>query len=120
LFHRFDVLWTPTVLIMDPNGIERARIEGYLPRTEFRAQLELALGRVAFMGKHWADAIQRYSGVVGNYSNTFASPEALYWRGVSVYKLKNDHTVLAPVAKELKERYPHSLAALKASVWADE
>ena len=45
LFHRFDVLWTPTVLILDANGIERARNEGYLPNLEFRAQLEMGLAR---------------------------------------------------------------------------
>jgi acetolactate synthase I/II/III large subunit len=48
-FHRFDVLWTPTVLILDANGIERARNEGYLPNSEFRAQLEMGLARIVFM-----------------------------------------------------------------------
>jgi hypothetical protein len=50
-FHRFDALWTPSVVILDANGVERFRIEGYLPKDEFRAQLELGLARVAFMAR---------------------------------------------------------------------
>jgi hypothetical protein len=44
------------VVILDSDGDERFRIEGYLPKHEFRAQLELALARVAFMNKKWAEA----------------------------------------------------------------
>jgi hypothetical protein len=62
-FKRFDVLWTPTVLFLDSSGIERRRIEGYLPRGEFSAQLELALGRIAFMHKQWAEAEKWYNDV---------------------------------------------------------
>jgi len=45
-------LWTPTILVMDANGVERYRIEGYLPKNWFRARLEMGLGRVAFMHKN--------------------------------------------------------------------
>lgn len=82
----FDVLWTPTALIMDPKGKERFRIEGYLPKSEFRAQLELGLARIAFMHKQWAEAERTYAGVAERYLETVAAPEAVYWRGVSRYK----------------------------------
>ncbi|TMB11454.1 MAG: thioredoxin family protein [Deltaproteobacteria bacterium] len=42
---RFGVQWTPTILIVDPSGTERHRIEGFLPVEEFLAQLVLGLGR---------------------------------------------------------------------------
>jgi len=117
-FHRFDALWTPTVLILDSNGVERQRIEGYLPKDEFRAQLELGLARVAFMHKRWADAEQRYTQVVERYPDSKAAPEAVYWRGVSRYKATNDHTVLGQVPEQLKGEYADSVWALKASVWS--
>jgi TolA-binding protein len=103
---------------MDPDGEERLRIEGYLPKTEFRAQLEMGLARVAFMRKQWADAERRYAQVVERYPVQMVAPEAVYWRGVSRYKATNDHTVLGEVAEQLKERYPDSVWALKASVWS--
>jgi thioredoxin-related protein len=117
-FHRFDAVWTPTVLIMDSSGEERWRIEGYLPKNEFRSQLEIGLARISFMDKQWADAEQRYTQVMERYPETAAAPEAVYWRGVSRYKRTNDHTVLGGVAEELEEKYPQSVWAKKASVWS--
>ncbi|HEY3039481.1 MAG TPA: hypothetical protein VGJ66_12140 [Pyrinomonadaceae bacterium] len=117
-FHRFDALWTPTILILDSEGKERWRLEGYLPKAEFRAKLELGLARVGFMHKQWADAEEKYASVVAHYPETLAAPEAIYWRGVSRYKATNDHTVLSPTAEELARKYAGSEWALKASVWA--
>jgi hypothetical protein len=117
-FHRFNALWTPTVLILNSDGVERLRIEGYLPKTEFRAQLEMGLARVAFMQKQWADAQRRYAEVVERYPDSKVAPEALYWQGVSRYKRTNDHTVLGETANTFVEKYQDSVWALKASVWS--
>ena len=116
-FHRFDALWTPTVLIMDSDGKERWRIEGYLPKTEFRAQLELGLARVDFMHKHWSEAERRYAGIAERYPETFAAPEAIYWRVISRYKATNDHNVLVVAAEELSQKYPDSEWSVRASVF---
>ena len=116
-FHRFDALWTPTVLVLDANGVERYRNEGYLPKDEFRAQLELSLARVAFMNKDWASAERRYAEVLDRYPNTEAAPEALYWKGVSHYKATNDHVVLGELPKLFREKYPDSIWALKTIAW---
>jgi len=110
-------LWTPSVLILDPKGVERFRLEGYLPKDEFRAQLELGLARVAFMSKNWADAERRYAEVLERYPNSQAAPEALYWEGVSHYKATNDHTVLGQLPEQFKQKYPDSAWALKTLAW---
>ena len=44
-FHRFDAVWTPTVLLLDAAGKERARLEGYLPNNDSMAALKNGLGR---------------------------------------------------------------------------
>ena len=103
---------------MDSSGKERWRIEGYLPKNEFRSQLEMGLARISFMNKQWADAEQRYAQVMERYAETAAAPEAVYWSGVSRYKKTNDHTVLGGVAEELRKKYPKSVWAQKASVWS--
>jgi TolA-binding protein len=118
-FHRFDALWTPSVIILDQNGKERFRIEGYLPKDEFRAQLELALARVAFMSKGWADAERRYAEVLERYPKSKSAPEALYWKGVSRYKATNDHTVLGELPGMFQEKYPDDEWALKTAAWVD-
>jgi len=103
---------------MDADGVERYRIEGYLPKNLFRARLEIGLGRVAFMHKKWADAETIYAGVAEKYADTSVAAEAIYWRGVSHYKATNDHTVLGEVAKELAEKYPRDEWTLKSLPWA--
>ncbi len=116
-FHRFDTAWTPTVVILDLKGVERYRIEGYLPKDEFRAQLEMGLARLAFMSKDWSAAEDLYTAVLGRYPNSKAAPEALYWKGVSRYKATNDHTVLGQLREQFQQQYPDSIWALKASTW---
>lgn len=110
-------MWTPTQIILDSNGDETYRNEGYLPKEEFRAQLELGLARVAFMNKDWKDAERRYAEVLDRYPNSKAAPEALYWKGVSHYKGTNDHTVLGQLAEEFRQKYTDSIWALKTLAW---
>ena len=104
------------MLILDSKGVERFRLEGYLPRDEFRAQLELSLARVALMSKQWADAESRFAKVLERYPNSHAAPEALYWKGVSHYKTTNDHTVLGELPGQFNQ-YPDSIWALKSLAW---
>ena len=117
-FKRFDAIWTPTVLVLDSAGNERWRIEGYLPRKEFRAQLEMGLARVAASQKKWSDAERRYTEIVDRYGDTTVAAEALYWRDVAKYSQSHDAGPLMSVARELSEKYPDSVWTQKASVWA--
>lgn len=117
-FKRFDAVWTPTVLVMDSDGHERWRIEGYLPKDEFRAQLEMGLARVALMRKKFDESEKRYAQIVEKYPRANVVAEALYWRDVSKYSRTHDHAPLTSVAAELKQRFPESEWATKASVWA--
>lgn len=105
-FHRFDSVWTPTALVLDENGKERHRIEGYLPKDEFAAQLLLGLARVAFMQKKWGDAEKIYDEILLKYPNSEAAPESIYWKSVSQYKGKHDHTCWAKRRKPYSKNIP--------------
>jgi uncharacterized protein HemY len=102
---------------LDPSGTERHRIEGYLPKEDFEAQLAMALGRIAFKEKKFPQAERIYADVAEKQANTSSAPEARYWRAVSHYKATNDHTVLGQVAEELQENAPASVWAKKALPW---
>ena len=119
-FHRFDAVWTPTVLVMDPNGEERWRLEGYLPREEFRAYLELGLARVAFMKKDWATAERHFSSVADNHPDSKFAPEAVYYRGVSRYSASHDGAELGNTAAALKEKFPGNEWQLRSLPWLSE
>jgi thioredoxin family protein/tetratricopeptide repeat protein len=117
LSERFGVYWTPTILILDPTGVERHRIEGFLPTEEFVAQLVLGLGKSAFERQQFGEAERRFREVVERFPNTDAASEALYWTGVARYKATNDPSALAQTAEEFTRRYQDSAWAKKASVW---
>jgi TolA-binding protein len=115
---RFEVQWTPTVLILDHAGKERHRIEGYLPADDFLGQLELGAAHVAFAEKKFDEAERRYRAIVDELPDTDAAAAALYWAGVSRYKGTNDPAPLKETALAFQRRYTGTDWAKKASVWA--
>ena len=114
---RFGVMWTPTVLILDSEGNERYRIEGFLPTPDFLAQLHLGLAQTAFKTGNFEDAEQRFRAIVDEFPDNAAAAEAMYWAGVSRYKGANDAAALGATAAAFKQRYTDSPWAKKASIW---
>ena len=112
-----SVQWTPTVLILDSSGVERHRIEGFLPAEDFLAQLTIGLAKSAFGRNDFAEAERWFKQVVDTYPDTETAAEALYWTGVSRYKGSNDASALGATARAFTERYENSSWAKKASVW---
>ena len=117
LGERFNAQWTPTVLIVDPDGQERHRIEGFLPADDFVAQLTLGLAQAEFARGRFAEAEPIFRRVADTYPKTESAPEALYWAGVSRYKATNDAGALVDTARAFSQRYTDTSWAKKASVW---
>jgi hypothetical protein len=115
---QYNAQWTPTILVIDPAGAERHRIEGFLPAEDLVSQLMLGLGRSAFAREQWDEAERWFREVVDRFPDSEAAPEALYWAGVSRYKGKGDATALRSTAGAFEQRYQDSSWAKKASVWA--
>jgi len=116
VFERFHALWTPTQLILEPDGTERFRIEGFLPVEDFLAELELGVGRFLFEREDYEGAERRFQSVCQSHPKAGAAPQACYWAGVSAYKAHQ--APLHDTAVLLRERYPESEWTRKASVWA--
>lgn len=114
---RFGVTWTPTTLIIDPSGIERHRIEGFLPADEFLAQLHLGLGQLAFHAGRFEEAARHFDNVLARFADSDAAPEAQYWGGVARYKASGDPAALGATSRALDSSYAGSVWAKKASVW---
>ena len=115
---RFNAQWTPTVLIVDRDGHERHRIEGFLPADEFLHQLEIGAAHAAFARQDHGDAERRFRDIVNKYPESDVAAEALYWAGVSKYKATGDPSSLKDTAHAFGERYQRSTWAKKASIWA--
>ena len=74
---RLNVHWTPTVLILDHDGVERHRIEGFLPLDDFLAQVKLGLAKSALQRGALEDAERRFREVVAEHPQSDPAPEAL-------------------------------------------
>jgi tetratricopeptide (TPR) repeat protein len=117
LSEMFNAQWTPTILLVEPPGTERHRIEGFLPVDDFASQLALGVAKSAFARGQFAEAQRAYDEIVNKFPNTDAAAEAQYWIGVSRYKATGDPGALAETARRFKERYADTSWAKKASVW---
>lgn len=115
---RFGADWTPTILILDSEGHERHRIEGFLPNDDFLAQLHLGLAHAAFTAGKFEQAAERFEKIVRDFPGTDAAPEAQYWAGVAKYKATGNAEALKATAEAFKQRYADSTWAKKASIWS--
>jgi hypothetical protein len=114
---RFGAQWTPTILIVDREGQERHRIEGFLPADDFLSQLILGSAHAAFAAGDFARAERLFEQVMSSFPSTDAAPEAQYWAGVSRYKATGDAAALKETARKFTERFQDTSWAKKASVW---
>ncbi len=113
----YGAQWTPTILVIDADGTERHRIEGFLPVEDFLSQLGLGMAQAAFKRNDYQTAETLFRRVVDEYPNSEAAPEALYWAGVAQYRASNDAGALKATAVAFADRYQSSSWAKKASVW---
>jgi tetratricopeptide (TPR) repeat protein len=120
-FKRFGAIygaqWTPTILMLDPEGVERHRIEGFLPLDDFLSEVWLGLGHIAFHAGSYEDAEGLFEKVLSQLPASEGAPAAQYWAGVSRYKASGDAKDLVATAAAFKARYQDSVWAKKASVW---
>jgi len=117
LSEKYGAQWTPATLVIDAGGVERHRLEGFLPAEDFAGQLLLGRAHAARLAGDFAEAATRYKLVIERYPLTDAAAEAQYWAGVARYKATNDFHALIETARAFDERYQESAWAKKASVW---
>ena len=114
---RFAAFWTPTVLVIDPEGVERHRIEGFLPPDDFLDQLTLGLAHGHFQHREWHEAERLFREVTERHPEGDGAAEATYWAGVSHYKATGDAAALRHTAEEFAQHHQDTPWATKASVW---
>lgn len=117
LGEKYAAQWTPTILVLDTKGVERHRLEGFLPEEDFASQLLLGRAHAARLAGEFPDAEDRYKLVIERYPLTEAAAESQYWAGVARYKATNDHHALIETSRAFEQRYQDSPWAKKASVW---
>jgi hypothetical protein len=107
---RFDVVWTPTLVLVDGAGKGHQKlVPASLAPEEFIAVLLTSLGRSLLSLRRYGDAITRFDRALRGRAHRIAAPEALYWRGVAQYKAGD---------KEAMQRSWGEVASHPDSYWA--
>lgn len=119
-FKRFEVQWTPTIMLLDGEGEEHYRFEGYLPAPNFLAQLDFGRGRVAFHEKRWDDATREFNAAASRDPKTELAAEAGYWAAVAQYQKTHDATALKEWGKRVRAEFPNTTWAKRSAVYASE
>ncbi len=113
--NKYRILWAPTILVLDSNGTEYYRFNGFLPPDEFIPQLEFGVGKMSLEKQDIKTADTQMRRVVEKYPKSDIAPEAQYWAGVIAYQLTHDVNDEVTEWKKIKENYPNSIWAKKVS-----
>ena len=105
---RFNIQWTPTVITLDEEGKEHHRTIGFLAPEEFIPSLMLGVAKCHFDREKFSKAIPMLEDILKNHQKSEAAPEAVYVRGVALYKSTHKADFLKEILKRLQAEYPSS------------
>jgi len=118
LMRRFDVVWTPSFFVHDPEGKDHHRFVGYVPADDLFAHLWLGQGKILYDSGRHAEAIKMFETVLSGHPDSGPAPEAAFLRGVSGYKAFQDPRELRKAYDLLAARYPRSEWTRRADPYA--
>jgi tetratricopeptide (TPR) repeat protein len=113
--HGIHHIWTPDVRILNHDGYELYRWDGFLPPSEFIARTLCGFGLAYLRLKRFEQAEAMYVDVLKRFSTTYAAPEAQYYLGVTRYRRDPDSDELLTQWANLRSRYPESEYRVKQS-----
>ena len=105
---RYHHIWTPDLRILNGEGDELYRWNGYLPPAEFAAQLLAALGHARLRLREFDAAIALYEEAVRRFPTALVAAEAQYFLAVSRYRKSGEGSDLLKGWHRLEGRYPKS------------
>ncbi|MBM9606486.1 tetratricopeptide repeat protein [Desulfopila inferna] len=116
MHEKYHTFWTPTTAVLGIKGMEAhgkqevQRRIGFFEADEFIATLHLGIAKVRINQKEFDTALVHLDRLLKVYPESEVVPEALYFRGVSLYKQNDDPS-------QLKKAYEHLLSDYPKSPW---
>jgi len=114
----FKVKWTPALITLDMDGIERHRTVGFLPPEELVPSLMLGIGKAHLERGEFSRAIPRFENLVSKYAKSDSAPEAVFFLGVAQYQSAHDPKFLRKAYDQLTAKYPQSEWTKRASPYS--
>ena len=114
LVGKYNVSWTPTILVLDSDGKEHYRSVGFLQPDVFIATFELGKARYYLDLEQFAEARALLEELIERCPVPEVLPEAIYFHGVATYKQTHDVKPLKKAYETLSAKYPQSEWAKRA------
>jgi len=107
-YENFHAFWTPTLAIIDTHGHEIQRVIGFYQPVELLATLCLGIAKARLSDGDHDTAEVQLSRLLDQFPESGMIPEAIFFRGVNRYKMKNDPVQLKQAYEKLTADYPDS------------
>lgn len=114
-YGKYNVIWTPTTLILDYQGAEIQRTVGYLDLNEFVAYMHLGIAKVHINNNAFDAANVHFNRLFDQYPDSCALPEAIFFQGINLSKKGIDRNELKNSHEKLMNEYPGSSWAKRAT-----
>jgi tetratricopeptide (TPR) repeat protein len=105
---KFEIRWTPTVITLNKKGNEHYRTVGFLNSNSLISSLMLGIGKIRFDRGEYQAAVSEFEKLIATETKNNFVAEAIYFRGVALYKLTNDLGSLKKAYDKLAAEYPDS------------
>jgi len=114
LADNFNVKWTPTLITLGTDKKEHHRTVGFLDPEAFIASSLLGIGKFHFDNDRYQEALTFFEKVASGHPQSDSAAEAIFLRGVSLYKNTGNPQPLKDAYETLSNRYPESEWAKRA------
>jgi tetratricopeptide (TPR) repeat protein len=104
----FNIKWTPTIITLGVDLGEHHRTVGFLDPDAFIASFLLGLGKYHFDNERFPEALAFFEQIIAERPRSASTAEAIYLRGVSLYKKSGDRKPLKETYEILSSRFPDS------------
>jgi thioredoxin-related protein len=118
LMKRFEIGWTPTLLVQDQEGKVHRKLVGYVPTGDLLAQLKHGKGMVFFEKERHEEAAKWFRAVIEQHPEAGVSPEAVFFLGVAEYRKTHEAKALRGIYDMLTSKYPQSEWARRAEPYS--
>ena len=110
----FKVKWTPTLIMLDMDGKLHQRTIGFISPDEIIPALLLGMTKTYFDRNEFDKAISCVDKITTDYPGSASAPEAIFIKGVSIYKNFKDPRGLKECYQILHEKYPDNEWTMRA------
>jgi hypothetical protein len=108
LMSKFNITWTPTLLVLDAKGKEHHRSVGFLPPEELIPSLLLGIAQYHFEVERFAESLKCLEQLLTKYPKSKSAPEAIFIKGACSFKNTHNPGLLKEAYQELSAVYPQS------------